>query len=60
VLYIAGRHDRVDPAPSGERLERALSPRRSVWLEAGHATVVLRRDRVAREILEFFDEIGVR
>ena len=60
VLFIAGKHDRVDPAPSGERLEKALSPRRSVWLDAGHGTVVLQRERVGREILAFLDEQGVR
>ena len=60
VLFIAGRHDRVDPAPSGERLERALSPRRSLWLEAGHSTVVLRRERIAREVLAFLAENEVK
>lgn len=55
VLFIAGRHDRVDPAPSSERLERALAPKRSIWLEAGHSTVALRRERVGREILEFLE-----
>ena len=59
VLFIAGRHDRVDPAPSGERLERALSPQRSLWLEAGHGTVALRRERIGREVLAFLDEHGV-
>jgi len=60
VLFVAGRHDRVDPAPSGERLEQALAPRRSVWLEAGHATVVLQRERVGREILAFLEDEGIR
>jgi pimeloyl-ACP methyl ester carboxylesterase len=60
VLFIAGKHDRVDPAPSGERLEKALSPRRSVWLDAGHGTVVLQRERVGREILAFLEEQGIR
>ena len=55
VLFIAGRYDRVDPAPSSERLERALSPKRSIWLEAGHSTVVLRREVIGREVLEFLD-----
>ena len=60
VLFIAGRHDRVDPAPSSERLERALGPKRSLWLDAGHSSVVLMRDRVGREILAFLEDHGVR
>ena len=60
VLFIAGRHDRVDPAPSPQRLEKALAPRRSVWLDAGHGTVVLQRERVGREILAFLEEEGIR
>ncbi|HEX4822857.1 MAG TPA: hypothetical protein VFV19_00945 [Candidatus Polarisedimenticolaceae bacterium] len=55
VLYIAGRHDLVDPPPSAERLEAALRPARSVWLESGHGTVLLERARVAREVFAFLD-----
>ena len=59
VLFIAGRHDFVDPPPSGERLEATLRPTRSVWLDVGHATTVLERDRVAREVLGFLESLGL-
>ena len=59
VLYIAGRHDIVDPPPSGQRLEAALAPTRSVWLDSGHGTVVLERARIAREVFRFLQEQGV-
>lgn len=59
VLFVYGRHDRVDPPPSTERLIAALRPRREVPLEAGHATVVFCRDLVARESIAFFEELGV-
>jgi pimeloyl-ACP methyl ester carboxylesterase len=59
VLYIAGRHDRVDPPPSGQRLEAALAPSRSVWLDSGHGTVVLERARIAREVFRFLHDHGV-
>jgi pimeloyl-ACP methyl ester carboxylesterase len=55
VLYIAGRHDLVDPPPSGKRLESALRPAHSVWLEAGHGSLVLERERIGREALDFLD-----
>ena len=55
VLFIAGRHDRVDPPPSVERLESELRPARAVWLETGHGTMLLERTRVAREVFEFLD-----
>lgn len=55
VLYIAGRHDLVDPPPSGKRLESALRPARSVWLDAGHGSLVLERERIAREVLGFLE-----
>ncbi len=58
VLFIAGRHDRVDPPPSGERLEAALAPTRSVWLESGHGTVMLERARIAREVCRFLKGCG--
>lgn len=59
VLYVAGRWDRVDPPPSGERLEAAIRRRRSMLVDAGHATVVLERRSVAPAILEFLDEASV-
>jgi pimeloyl-ACP methyl ester carboxylesterase len=59
VLYIAGRHDLVDPPPSSERLEAALGPTRSIWLDSGHGTVVLERARIAREVFRFLDEQGI-
>ena len=59
VLYIAGRHDRVDPPPSSERLEAALGPTRSVWLNSGHGTVLLERARIAKEVFRFLAEAGI-
>jgi pimeloyl-ACP methyl ester carboxylesterase len=59
VLYVAGRHDRVDPPPSAHRLEEALAPTRSVWLNSGHGTVLLERARIAKEVFRFLDEHGV-
>ena len=59
VLYIDGIYDRVDPPPSLERLEAALRPARSVHLPAGHATIVLYRRRIIREISLFLTEQGV-
>jgi len=59
VLYVAGRHDLVDPPPSSERLEQALAPTRSIWLDSGHGTVVLERARIAREVFRFLDDNGV-
>ena len=58
VLFIAGRHDRVDPPPSASRLEAALVPSRSVWLDSGHGTVLLERARIAAEVFRFLDESG--
>lgn len=59
VLNIRGIYDRVDPPPSGERLEAALQPRRSVHLPAGHSSQVFFRDRIAAETLRFLVECGV-
>ncbi len=59
VLYIAGRHDRVDPPPSSHRLEAALAPTRSVWLDSGHGTVMLERARIAAEVFRFLEENGL-
>jgi pimeloyl-ACP methyl ester carboxylesterase len=59
VLYITGRHDRVDPPPSPHRLEAALAPTRSVWLDSGHSSVVLERARIAREVFRFLEESGI-
>ena len=59
VLYIAGRHDRVDPPPSSHRLEAALAPTRSVWLHSGHGTVVFERARIAKEVFLFLEENGI-
>jgi pimeloyl-ACP methyl ester carboxylesterase len=56
VLYIRGIHDRVDPPPSLERLEKALAPARSIRLDVGHATIVFRRDRVFAETIRFLRE----
>lgn len=60
VLFVAGRHDLVDPPPSAERLEAALRPERSVWLESGHGTVLLERAAIAREVLRFLEGHGIR
>ena len=59
VLFIAGRHDRVDPPPSPHRLEAALAPTRSVWLNSGHGTVMFERARIAREVFRFLEEYGI-
>ena len=59
VLFIAGRHDRVDPPPSPHRLEAALSPARSVWLNSGHGTVLLERARIAAEVFRFLEDNGI-
>ena len=56
VLFIAGRHDRVDPPPSPHRLEAALSPTRSVWLNSGHSTVLFERARIAKEVFRFLED----
>lgn len=58
VLFVAGRHDHVDPPPSAHRLEAALGPTRSVWLNSGHGTVLLERARIAREVFRFLEEFG--
>jgi pimeloyl-ACP methyl ester carboxylesterase len=60
VLFIAGRHDLVDPPPSAQRLESHLRPSRSVWLDSGHSTVLLERARVAAEVFRFLEENGIR
>jgi pimeloyl-ACP methyl ester carboxylesterase len=59
VLYVAGRHDLVDPPPSPHRLEAALAPTRSVWLNSGHGTVVLERASIAAEVFRFLDQHGI-
>jgi pimeloyl-ACP methyl ester carboxylesterase len=59
VLYIAGRHDLVDPPPSSHRLESALAPTRSIWLDSGHSTVILERARIAKEVFRFLEDNGV-
>ena len=56
VLFVAGRHDLVDPPPSAQRLEAELQPTRSVWLDSGHGTVVLERARIANEVFAFLEE----
>ncbi len=59
VLYVAGRHDRVDPPPSSHRLEAALAPTRSVWLNSGHGTVMFERAKIAKEVFRFLGENGI-
>lgn len=59
VLYVAGRHDRVDPPPSSHRLEAALAPSRSIWLNSGHGTVMLERAKIAKEVFRFLGENGI-
>jgi pimeloyl-ACP methyl ester carboxylesterase len=59
VLFIAGRYDRVDPHPSIERLEQALRPERSLHLEAGHATLLLYRERMSQAMEDFLASAGV-
>jgi hypothetical protein len=59
VLWIAGRHDRVDPPPSSERLEAALRPTHSLHVDAGHATLVLYRAAVGEAVVSFFESVGV-
>ena len=56
VLYVEGVWDKVDPAPSLERLEAALEPTRSLHLEAGHGTLFIHRARINRAFLDFFGE----
>jgi pimeloyl-ACP methyl ester carboxylesterase len=60
VLYVVGRHDRVDPPPSPHRLEAALGPTRSLWLNSGHGTIVFERSRISREVFRFLEENGIR
>jgi pimeloyl-ACP methyl ester carboxylesterase len=60
VLFVAGRHDRVDPPPSPHRLEAALEPTRSVWLNSGHGSVVFERTRISQEVFRFLEENGIR
>ncbi len=59
VLMLRGVDDRVDPPPSGERLQRALRPTRAVMVPAGHATLLFHRRSIFRESLRFFDELGL-
>ena len=59
VLYIAGRHDRVDPPPSSHRLEAALAPTRSMWLNSGHGTVLFERAKIAKEVFRFLGDNGI-
>lgn len=59
VLWIAGRHDRVDPPPSSLRLEAALRPTRTLHVDAGHATLVLYRAAVGDAMVSFFESVGV-
>ena len=59
VLFVTGDHDRVDPPPSIERLERALRPKRSLHLDTGHATMTLFRRPVTGAIVRFLSEEGV-
>src|SRR5262245_61132919 len=59
VLFITGRHDRVDPPPSPHRLEAALAPTRSLWLNSGHSTVMFERARIASEVFRFLEEQGI-
>jgi len=59
VLYIAGRHDRVDPPPSSHRLEAALAPTRSIWLNSGHGTVMFERAKIAKEVFRFLGDNGI-
>ena len=59
VLYIAGRHDRVDPPPSSHRLEAALAPTRSIWLNSGHGTVLFERAKIAKEVFRFLGDNGI-
>jgi pimeloyl-ACP methyl ester carboxylesterase len=59
VFFITGRHDRVDPPPSPHRLEAALAPTRSLWLNSGHGTVMFERARIAKEVFRFLEENGI-
>ena len=59
VLWIAGRHDRIDPPPSSARLEAALRPMRTLHLDAGHATLLLCRAAVHEAMGSFLEECGV-
>ncbi len=59
MLYVAGRHDRVDPPPSSHRLEAALGPTRSIWLNSGHGTVMFERAKIAQEVFRFLGENGI-
>ncbi|NJN64487.1 MAG: hypothetical protein HC882_06130 [Acidobacteria bacterium] len=58
VLFIEGRWDGVDPAPSIERLRHALNPRRAISLGAGHGTLLFWQRRIMREVTHFFVECG--
>jgi hypothetical protein len=53
VMYVRGLHDRVDPPPSLDRLERALKPTRSLSLNSGHATLLRLRTTILQEISDF-------
>lgn len=56
VLFVRGRHDPVDPPPSLERLERALSPARSLHVDAGHGTLVVARSTILPATIDFLVE----
>jgi pimeloyl-ACP methyl ester carboxylesterase len=59
TLHFRGTHDRVDPPPSGERLEKALRPTRSIHLRAGHSSQAFFRKTIARESWKFFSDLGL-
>lgn len=57
VLWIVGRHDRVDG--SLDRLERALRPEEALHVDAGHATLLFYRSRVQDAIAGFLEARGI-
>jgi pimeloyl-ACP methyl ester carboxylesterase len=59
ILSVRGTHDWVDPPPSLDRLEKALQPRHSLKLAAGHGTLLLHRRAISRAVLRFFEREGV-
>jgi pimeloyl-ACP methyl ester carboxylesterase len=58
TMYVYGARDRVDPAPSLDRLREALQPTRTLLLPTGHAGIAFRARRLMAEVGEFLRQTG--
>jgi pimeloyl-ACP methyl ester carboxylesterase len=58
TMYIYGSRDRVDPAPSLDRLREALQPTRTLRLPTGHAGIAFRARRLMAEVADFLRQTG--